>query len=142
VSETTTTPEFDKHDQTLMMLALNLQTGALVQLGKLADPQSGQTRRDLDGARLSIDLLDMLKAKTKGNAHPEVAGLLSRATLDLKLNYMDELKKDRDDWAPAPDAVDAPAAETPAAVDAPPSDAPPSDAPPSDTPPSDEGAEA
>ncbi len=100
----TTTPEFDKHDQALMMLALNLQTGALVQLGKLADPQSGQMRRDLEGARLSIDLLDMLKAKTKGNAHPEVAGLLSRAAMDLKLNYMDELKKERQEAAPAADA--------------------------------------
>ncbi|MBA4377581.1 MAG: hypothetical protein C0395_02840 [Gemmatimonas sp.] len=104
----TTTPEFDKHDQSLMMLALNLQTGALVQLGKLADPQSGQMRRDLEGARLSIDLLDMLKAKTKGNAHPEVAGLLSRAAMDLKLNYMDELKKERQEAAPAADAEAAP----------------------------------
>ncbi len=100
----TTTPEFDKHDQSLMMLVLNLQSGALVQLGKLADPQTGQPRRDLEGARLSIDLLDMLKAKTKGNAHPEVAGLLSRAVMDLKLNYMDELKKERQEAAPAADA--------------------------------------
>lgn len=116
----TTTPEFDKHDQSLMMLALNLQTGALVQLGKIADPQSGQMRRDLEGARLSIDLLDMLKAKTKGNAHPEVAALLSRAAMDLKLNFMDELKKDRGEVgrsdAPAADApaADAPAADEPA----------------------------
>ncbi len=111
----TTTPEFDKHDQSLMMLALNLQTGALVQLGKIADPQSGQMRRDLEGARLSIDLLDMLKAKTKGNAHPEVAALLSRAAMDLKLNFMDELKKDRgeDGRTDAP-AGAAPAAEEPA----------------------------
>ncbi|MBK7702992.1 MAG: DUF1844 domain-containing protein [bacterium] len=107
----TTTPEFDKHDQSLMMLALNLQTGALVQLGKIADPQSGQMRRDLEGARLSIDLLDMLKAKTKGNAHPEVAALLSRAAMDLKLNFMDELKKDREDVG----GTDAPAAAGPSA---------------------------
>lgn len=104
----TTTPEFDKHDHSLMMLALNLQTGALVQLGKLTDPQTGQTRRDLEGARVSIDLLDMLKAKTKGNAHPEVAGLLSRAAMDLKLNYMDELKKERQEAMPATDAGAAP----------------------------------
>ena len=115
----TTTPEFDKHDQSLMMLVLNLQTGTLVQLGKLADPQTGQPRRDLEGARLSIDLLDMLKAKTKGNAHPEAAGLLSRAVMDLKLNYMDELKKDR--------RPDAPAAAEPAA-DEPAPDAPVADA--------------
>lgn len=106
----TTTPEFDKHDQSLMMLVLNLQTGTLVQLGKLADPQTGQLRRDLEGARLSIDLLDMLKAKTKGNAHSEVAGLLSRAVMDLKLNYMDELKKERQEAAPdtAPDTAPEP----------------------------------
>jgi len=126
VSETTT-PEFDKHDQSLMMLALNLQTGALVQLGKIADPQSGQMRRDLEGARLSIDLLDMLKSKTKGNAHPEVAGLLSRAAMDLKLNFMDELKKDRgpdepqagpaaDDAAPAAPAAADPEADGPGAT--------------------------
>ncbi len=131
----TTAPEFDKHDQALMMLGLNLQTGTLVQLGKIVDPQSGQTRRDLEGARLSIDLLDMLKVKTKGNAHPEVAGLLSRATLDLKLDYMDELKKDRQETAPTEPPEPAPV-ET-----APDGDAP-GDGKPEGSSPADDGAPA
>lgn len=93
---------FDKHDQTLLLLVMNLQSSALVQLGKLADPATGETRRDLDAARLTIDLLEMLRAKCR-EIPAEVKSLLDRTVMDLHLNFADEARKDADAEATPPD---------------------------------------
>ena len=57
--------EFSKHDHVLMALTMNLQSIAMVQLGKLSNPASGEVETDLDGARGTIDLLEMLKVKCR-----------------------------------------------------------------------------
>ena len=40
----------------------------------------------------SIDMLEMLKEKTKGNISPELSRLLDQFLTDLRLNYVDEQK--------------------------------------------------
>lgn len=98
-------PNLDRHDQVLVGLAMNLQTTAMVQLGKLADPVSGEVARDLEAARFSIDLLEALKVKTLGNLAAEFSAHLERTVMDLQLNYADEIK--RDDSEPASDPTEA-----------------------------------
>jgi len=88
------TPSFDRHDQVLMGLVLNLQTSAMVQLGKITDPSSGELDRNLDAARMSIDLLEALKVKTAGHLPPEISQHLKRAVMDLQLNFADESAKE------------------------------------------------
>ena len=104
-----------KHDQVLLALALNLQGGAMVHMGKMSDPISGETTRNLDGARWAIDVLEMLQAKCKDNTDAEIVGMLDRLVMDLQLNYMDELKKDQAAAEQTP--AEAPAAEAPEATD-------------------------
>ncbi len=87
-------PSFDRHDQILMGLVLNLQTSAMVQMGKITDPMSGELDRNLDAARMSIDVLDALKVKTSGNMPEEIATHLEKTVMELQLNFMDETKKD------------------------------------------------
>lgn len=87
--------EFTKHDQVLMGLTLNLQSIAMVQLGKLASPASGEIERDLDGARGTIDILEMLKVKCRTGTPEAVVKLLDQAVMDLQMNYLDELKRSR-----------------------------------------------
>jgi len=48
----------------------------------------------MEQAQLSIDLIDMLKEKTKGNRSPEEERFISGVLQDLKLNYVDELAKE------------------------------------------------
>ncbi len=87
--------QFTKHDQVLMSLAMNLQGIAMVQLGKLSSPASGEVERDLEGARSTIDILEMLKVKCRTATPEPVVRLLDQAVMDLQMNYLDELKRQR-----------------------------------------------
>jgi len=105
--------QLSKHDQVLLTLAMNLQGGAMVQLGKLADPVSGEVTRNLDGARYAIDVLEMLQAKGRDNTDAEIIGMLDRLVMDLQLNYMDEMKKDQAQSADETESDDEPSAGAP-----------------------------
>ena len=56
-----------------------------------------EIERDLDQAQLSIDMLDMLEAKTRGNLTDEEKKYLGEVLKELKLNYVDEKAKDKPD---------------------------------------------
>ncbi len=86
-------PGLTKHDHVLMGLVFSLQHAAMVQLGKLQDPVTGQVGRDLDQARATIDILDMLKVKCRAGTPEDLVRLLDQTVLNLQLNYMDELKR-------------------------------------------------
>lgn len=70
------------------------QTLALQQLGKLINPVTGKMERDLQQARITIDMLHMIKEKTAGNLSAREKGLLDGVLTDLQLNYVDELKRE------------------------------------------------
>ncbi|MBK8165749.1 MAG: DUF1844 domain-containing protein [bacterium] len=89
--------ELTKHDHVLMGLVFSLQHAAMTQLGKLQDPASGGVYRDLDQARATIDILEMLKVKCRTGTPVELVRMLDQAVLNLQLNYMDELKRPGDD---------------------------------------------
>lgn len=86
--------EITKHDQVLMGLVVSLQAGAMQQLGKLADPASGEVVRDLVSARATIDILEMLKAKCRTDTPAAVLRILDTAVMELQMNYVDEMKKE------------------------------------------------
>ena len=82
----------EKNDQLLMQLIYMFHTSALQGLGKIADP-TGQLSRNLEYVSQTIDLMEMLKVKTKGNITNEVEKLLDGMLSELRLNYMDEKAK-------------------------------------------------
>lgn len=67
---------------------LGLGQMALMHLGEMSEPQTGERRPDLNQARHAIDLLDLLEEKTRGNLSDEEANLLSYLRSDLKLRYV------------------------------------------------------
>ena len=71
-----------------------LANSALQQLGKVMNPATGQVERNLEGARMTIDWLRMLKAKTEGNLTTEEERIVSSYISNLQLNYLDECEKD------------------------------------------------
>ena len=73
-------------------LLMQLHYTAWVQLGKVAHPVSGKTDRDLEAAKDTIDLLGSLEEKTRGNLHGEEEKLLAHLLLELRMNYVEELK--------------------------------------------------
>lgn len=99
MSETTneagTPPEMTRHDQVLLGLIFSLQAGAMQQMGKIQNPMTGEIEKDLQAARSSIDVLEMLKAKCRTDTPEDILRMLDSAVMDLQLNYMDELKKEK-----------------------------------------------
>jgi len=72
-------------------LILTFQTAAIQQMGKLTDPITGKIMRNLEQASLSIDTLDMLMEKCKGNLDEDERSFLKHIISELKLNYVDEV---------------------------------------------------
>ena len=81
---------------------------AMMLLGKVPHPQTGKTMRDLEGARMFIDQLEMLEAKTKGNLGKEEQALLKQSLMSLQMAFVEAVE------APAPTPA-APAQPAPAA---------------------------
>ncbi len=69
-------------------LILSLSHAAMMHLGQIPDPNTGQARMDRDLARHTIDTLGMLKDKTKGNLTPEEQKLIDHALTELRLAYV------------------------------------------------------
>jgi len=62
---------------------------AMMLLGKAPHPESGQSMRDLDGAKLFIDQLEMLAVKTKGNLSKEESALLKQSLMGLRMAFVE-----------------------------------------------------
>ncbi len=62
-------------------------------MGKVPNPVTGKVERNLEMAKQIIEILEMLKEKTKGNLTAEEDRLLAGTIAELQLNYVDELKK-------------------------------------------------
>lgn len=106
----------DERDLHFLSLIFSLQAAALQQLGKLVDPRSGAQERDLAAARQTIDLLESLAHKTRGNLSREEERALQDILTQLRLNFVDELKKGEPASAPPPAAAaPAPQADSDAA---------------------------
>ena len=69
---------------------ISLNSSALVQLGVLADPTTGEKSTNLALAKQTIDVLGMLEEKTKGNLNADEANMLKSILYDLRILYVKE----------------------------------------------------
>ncbi len=70
-----------------------LHQSAMMQLGKIKNPVTDAIERDLQQARLTIDLLIALRDRSANNRTPDEDRLIDSAISDLQLNYVDEVNK-------------------------------------------------
>jgi hypothetical protein len=61
---------------------------AIMGLGVMADQQTGRVVVDLEGSRFSIDLLDVLEQKTRGNLSKDEADELKQILAELRSRYV------------------------------------------------------
>jgi hypothetical protein len=73
-------------------LIFSLSSSALLHIGEIADPQTGQKRIDLPMAKHSIDIISMLRDKTKGNLDDEEQKFVDNILTDLRLRYVKAVK--------------------------------------------------
>jgi hypothetical protein len=68
---------------------LSLGSSAFVHLGDAPHPETGQpVPANLQLAQQTIDLLDMLREKTRGNLTEEEQKFLENLLMDLRLRYV------------------------------------------------------
>ena len=65
-----------------------LATQAMLNLGTLPNPMTGKTDRNLPQAKHAIDLVEVLKEKTKGNCNPQEEAMLQNLLHELRMAYV------------------------------------------------------
>ena len=83
------------NEMLFMQLIMQNQQIAMMSMGKLKHPVTDKIERNLELAKISIDTLDMLKEKTKGNLSSYEEKFLDEVLRELKLNYVEEVSKDK-----------------------------------------------
>ena len=66
-----------------------LASNAVMSLGGMQHPETGQMMVDIEGAKLYIDLLDVLEEKTKGNLDDEEAQYLQQIAHELRTRFVE-----------------------------------------------------
>lgn len=71
---------------------LSMSSSALVYLGEVPEPESGQIMENVLAAKQTIDILCMLQSKTKGNLTDQEARLLRDMLFELRMKYVQKAK--------------------------------------------------
>ena len=69
-------------------LIFSLSSSALLHIGEIADPHTGEKKKDLDLAKHTIDTISMLKEKTQGNLTEEELNFIENILTDLRWRYV------------------------------------------------------
>jgi len=85
--------EEPKLNMLFMSIILSLSQAAMQHMGKITNPLTGKIDRNLEQAKVTVDMLEMLKEKTKGNLVKDEEKLINETLATLQLNYVDEAKK-------------------------------------------------
>lgn len=85
----------EKWTNEMLFLQLVMQNHqmALMSLGKIENPVLGKKEKNIDFAKLSIDTLDMIKEKTKGNLSEYEEKFLDESLREVRLAYLSETEK-------------------------------------------------
>lgn len=83
----------DKNDQLFIQLVYLFQSTAMQGMGKMKNPVTDKIEGNLEQASQAIDMLEMLRDKTKGNLSKELNDLMDSILTNLRLNYVEEVGK-------------------------------------------------
>ncbi len=83
-----------KEQMLFMQLLITFQSAAWQEMGKMKNPITDKIERNLEQARYSIDMLEMIRHRTQGNLEDNEKRFLETIIRDLQLNFVDEVEKD------------------------------------------------
>jgi hypothetical protein len=69
-------------------LIISLSSSALLNLGEIADPHTGEKKKDIALAKQSIDIISMLREKTRGNLTDEEQKFIDNILTDMRWRYV------------------------------------------------------
>jgi hypothetical protein len=76
---------------TFSSLIFSLSSTAFLHLGAMPDPNTGKTEKNLALAKQTIDLLGVLREKTRNNLDQEEENLFEHLLYDLRMAYVKEV---------------------------------------------------
>jgi hypothetical protein len=82
-----------RDEMLFLQLVAMFQYAAMQQMGKLPNPVSGKIDRDLEQARMSIDMIEMLQSRTQASRSAREGEYLDKVLFELRMNYVDESKR-------------------------------------------------
>ena len=79
----------EQGDQGFETLVSYLSTTAMFQLGLLPGPSGERIPTDLENARRTIDMLEVLQHKTRGNLTPDEESLIETVLYELRMSFVE-----------------------------------------------------
>jgi Domain of unknown function (DUF1844) len=86
-------PEEEEASERFAMLVSYLSTTAMFQLGLLPGPGGEYIPADLANASRTIDLLEVLQEKTRGNLTSQESKLLDEVLYELRMTFLEVQKR-------------------------------------------------
>ncbi len=74
---------------------LGISQSVLIYLGLSPDPITGKERKNLMLAKHTIDTIDMLREKTKGNLSQEEEQFINSLITELKLKFVEVYRREK-----------------------------------------------
>ena len=71
---------------------ISLSTQALMHLGEIDNPVTGQVEKDVAVAKQTIDIIAMLSEKSKGNLDESEEQLLKEVLYNLRMKYVEAVR--------------------------------------------------
>ena len=82
-----------KEDQLFVQLLYIFHASGMQAMGKVKSPITGKIEKNMEQAKQSIEMMEMLKEKTKNNLSEELTKAINAFLTELRLNFADEIKK-------------------------------------------------
>jgi hypothetical protein len=83
----------EKHTALFAQLVMQSASMAMMFMGRAPNPMTGKTERDLDAARMFIEQLEMLEAKTKGNLSAQEQQLLKQNLMTVRMSFVEAVQE-------------------------------------------------
>jgi hypothetical protein len=109
--------ELDPEEAMFLSVIYSFHAAAMQQMGKIANPLTGEIERNLPAARGAIDTLMVLQKRTAGNLTDLENRTLKMLVHELQLNYVDEAKRGEETPSPAEASEEPVPPEAPEAVE-------------------------
>jgi len=85
-----------QRDELFIQLVTMFQVAAMQHMGKILNPVTNKIETDLKQAKISIDMISMIKEKTRGNLDKAEEGYLDKVLFELQMNYVDETNRSKE----------------------------------------------
>ncbi len=83
----------EQHDKLFIQLLYIFHTSAMQALGKIKNPVTNKLDKNFEQAKQSIEMLEMIKEKTKNNLSKELSDTLNSFLTEMRMNYVKEINK-------------------------------------------------